>query len=88
MSSQQTEANDDRSQLGSTSLTADAIRRVGRDIKDILKEPHENIVYIHSTTKVNVGFAMVVGTAILLTSAFLCSIVLNFRKTIPTRHLK
>ena len=62
MSSQQPESNDDGSQLSATSLTADAIRRIGRDIKDILKEPHENIVYIHSTTKVNVGYAMVVGT--------------------------
>ena len=62
MSSQQTGTSDDGSQLDSTSLTADAIRRVGRDIKDILKEPHENIVYVHSTTKVNVGYAMVVGT--------------------------
>ena len=62
MSSQHTESNDDGSQLDATSLTPDAIRRIGRDIKDILKEPHENIVYIHSTTKVNVGYAMVVGT--------------------------
>ena len=62
MSSQQTETNDDGSQLGDTCLTADAIRRIGRDIKDILREPHENIVYIHSKTRVNVGYAMVVGT--------------------------
>jgi ubiquitin-protein ligase len=62
MNSQQMKANDDGSQNDTTCLTADAIRRIGRDIKDILKEPHENIVYIHSTTKVNVGYAMVVGT--------------------------
>lgn len=43
-------------------LTADAIRRVGRDVRDMLREPNENIVYIHSTTSVNVGYAMVVGT--------------------------
>lgn len=45
-----------------TPLTADAVRRIGRDVKDVLRDPHENIVYIHSAEKVNVGYAMVVGT--------------------------
>ena len=62
MSSQPTESNDDGSQPDTTSLTADAIRRIGRDVRDILKDTHENIVYIHSKTRVNVGYAMVVGT--------------------------
>jgi len=62
MSSQPTESNDDGSQPDTTSLTVDAIRRIGRDVRDILKDPHENIVYVHSTTNVNVGYAMVVGT--------------------------
>ena len=72
-----------RSQLGSLLLRR-AIRRVGRDIKDILKEPHENIVYIHSTTKVNVGFAMVVGTCV---TPYFCVPMfyrIEFQKTILT----
>lgn len=43
-------------------LTTDAVRRVARDVKDITREPNDNIVYIHSTRSVNCGYAMVVGT--------------------------
>jgi len=62
MSSHQEETTNDGNQHDTTSLTVDAIRRIGRDVKNVLNDPHENIVYIHSTTKVNVGYAMVVGT--------------------------
>lgn len=60
METQQTK--DETNVENTVSLTVDAIKRVGRDVKDILKEPHENIVYIHSTTSVGTGYAMIVGT--------------------------
>ena len=46
-------------------LSVSAIRRIGKDVKDIMCAPREGISirYIHSTTSVNRGYAMVVGTS-------------------------
>lgn len=43
-------------------LTAEAITRIARDVRDIMKEPIDNIFYIHSNRYVNRGYAIVIGT--------------------------
>lgn len=45
----------------SNELSISAIKRIGSDVKDILKNPVDNCLYIHSTTRVNEGYALIFG---------------------------
>jgi len=45
----------------SNELSVSAIKRIGSDVRDILKNPIDNCFYIHSTKNVNEGYAVVFG---------------------------
>lgn len=46
----------------SNKIEHDAIIRIGKDVKSILKDPIDNIHYIHSNRSVDRGYAVVFGT--------------------------
>lgn len=47
----------------SNAMTTEAITRIARDVRDIMREPIDNIFYIHSTRSINRGYAIVIGTS-------------------------
>jgi len=43
-------------------ISPDAIQRIARDVKDIMRSPLENCIYIHDPKNIMKGYAMVLGT--------------------------
>lgn len=43
-------------------ISQDAIIRVGKDVRSLIKDPVDHVHYIHSTRSVNKGYAVVIGS--------------------------
>ena len=43
-------------------ISPEAIQRIARDVKDIMRSPLENCIYIHDPKNIMKGYAMVLGT--------------------------
>lgn len=54
--------NDNKTTDTQKTLTNEAIMRIGRDVRDIMREPIEHVHYIHSSREVDKAYVVIVGT--------------------------
>mgnify|MGYP002152269861 CR=1 FL=1 len=43
-------------------ISPEAIQRIARDVKDIMREPLDNCIYIHDSKNIMKGYALILGT--------------------------